>query len=79
MVAGEVVWAVQVDGALTLEDLVYRRTRAAWYTPAERDDLVAPAASLMGDLLGWDEARITTEIEAVRARFASELEFKADA
>jgi len=79
VVAGEVDWAVKVDGALTLEDLIYRRTRAAWYTPAERDDLLAPAASLMGDLLGWDEARIISEIDAVRARFASELEFKANA
>jgi len=79
VVAGEVEWAVQVDGALTLEDLIYRRTRAAWYTPAERDDLVAPAASLMGDLLGWDKARTAAEIDAVRARFASELQFKANA
>ena len=79
VVAGEVDWAVQVDGALTLEDLVYRRTRAAWYTPAERDDLVAPAASLMGDLLGWDKTRTDAEIDAVRTRFASELQFKANA
>ncbi|MXW59048.1 MAG: glycerol-3-phosphate dehydrogenase/oxidase [Acidimicrobiia bacterium] len=78
VVAGEVEWAVQVDGALTLEDLIYRRTRAAWYTPAKRDDLLAPAASLMGDLLGWDRARTAAEIDAVRARFASELQFKAD-
>ncbi|MXZ79443.1 MAG: glycerol-3-phosphate dehydrogenase/oxidase [Acidimicrobiia bacterium] len=78
VVAGEVEWAVQVDGALTLEDLIYRRTRAAWYTPAERDDLLAPAASLMGDLLGWDKARTAAEIDAVRARYASELQFKAD-
>ncbi|MYB09282.1 MAG: glycerol-3-phosphate dehydrogenase/oxidase [Acidimicrobiia bacterium] len=78
VMAGEVEWAVQVDGALTLEDLIYRRTRAAWYTPVERDDLLAPAASLMGDLLGWDEARTAAEIDAVRARFASELQFKAD-
>ena len=79
VVAGEVVWAVKVDGALTLEDLIYRRTRAAWYTPAERDDLVAPAASLMGDLLEWDKTRTAAEIDAVRARYASELQFKADA
>ncbi|WP_419930016.1 glycerol-3-phosphate dehydrogenase/oxidase [Candidatus Poriferisocius sp.] len=79
VVAGEVVWAVKVDGALTLEDLVYRRTRAAWYTPAERDDLVVPAALLMGDLLGWDENRTISEIDAVRDRFDSELKFKADA
>ncbi len=79
VVAGEVDWAVQVDGALTLEDLVYRRTRAAWYTPAERDALIAPAASLMADLLGWDAARTTAEIEAVRTRFASELLFRDNA
>ena len=79
VVAGEVDWAVQVDGALTLEDLIYRRTRAAWYTPAEREDLLAPAASLMGDLLGWDEARTMSEIDSVRGRYASELQFKADA
>ena len=79
VVAGEVQWAVQVDGALTLEDLIYRRTRAAWYTPAERDDLLAPAASRMGDLLGWDNARTAAEIDAVRIRFASELQFQADA
>ena len=76
VVAGEVAWAVEVDGALSLEDLVYRRTRAAWYTPGEREALLAPAASLMAELLGWDEAGIATEIAAVRARYASELQFK---
>ncbi len=79
VVAGEVAWAVRVDGALTLEDLIYRRTRAAWYTPAERDDLLAPAASLMGDLLGWDEVSTAAEIDAVQSRFASEMQFKVDA
>jgi glycerol-3-phosphate dehydrogenase len=78
VVAGEVSWAVDVDGALTLEDLIYRRTRAAWYTPAERDALIDPAASLMADRLGWDEVRTADEVESVRARFASELQFKTD-
>ena len=78
VVAGEVTWAVEVDGALTLEDVIYRRTRAAWYTPAERDGLLAPAASQMADLLGWDDTRTTTEIESVRSRFATELQFQQD-
>ena len=76
VVAGEVGWAVQVDCALTLEDLIYRRTRAAWYTPAEREALVAPAAGMMADLLGWDKARTASEIESVQARYASELQFR---
>ena len=79
VVAGEVAWAVQVDGALTLEDLVYRRTRAAWYTPAEREGLLVPAASLMADLLGWDDARTADEVESVRARFTGEFQFRGDA
>ncbi len=78
VVAGEVAWAVEVDGALTLEDLVYRRTRAAWYNPAGREGLLAPAASLMADLLGWDKARTADEVESVRARFASELQFRGE-
>ena len=76
VVTGEVNWAVEVDGALTLEDFIYRRARAAWYTPAERVALLAPAATRMGDLLGWDEARTAAEIEAVQARYASELQFQ---
>ncbi len=76
VVAGEVSWAVEVDGALTLEDFIYRRTRAAWYTPAERVALLAPAATRMADLLGWDEARTAAEIESVQARYASELQFQ---
>ncbi len=75
---GEIQWAVEVDGALTLEDLVYRRTRAAWYTPAEREALLAPASARMAELLGWDEARTTQEIEAVGTRYAYELRFKED-
>ena len=78
VVDGEVEWAVQVDGALTLEDLIYRRTRAAWYTPSEREALLAPTAALMGNLLGWDSFRAAAEVDGVRARFASELQFKAN-
>ncbi|WP_419918782.1 FAD-dependent oxidoreductase [Candidatus Poriferisocius sp.] len=73
---GEIEWAVMVDGALTLEDLIYRRTRAAWYTPAEREALLTPAAARMAELLGWNSTRTTQEIETVRTRFDHELQFK---
>jgi glycerol-3-phosphate dehydrogenase len=33
--AEEVAWAVEVEGARGLEDVVYRRLRAAWFLPAE--------------------------------------------
>jgi len=74
VVFGEVIWAVRVEAALTLVDVIYRRTRAAWYCPEERDGLVEPVAALMAELLGWDTARVAQECEAVRRRFAQELE-----
>ncbi len=76
VVDGEIGWAVEVDGALTLEDFVYRRTRAAWYTPAEREAILVPAAGLMAARLGWDEARTNREIDTVRGRFCDELRFR---
>ncbi len=73
---GEVDWAVNMEAALSLEDLIYRRTRAAWYSPAERDALLAPAAERMAALLGWDTGEQQRQIAAVRQRFAEEMTFQ---
>jgi glycerol-3-phosphate dehydrogenase len=68
-------WAVAVEGAATLEDAIYRRLRAAWYLPDELRELLAGAAAVMGELLGWDDARRAAEIAATRARLDAELAF----
>jgi len=73
--AEEVRWAVGVEGAQTMEDLLYRRLRAAWFLPAECDELIERCAVLMGDALGWDDARRAREVAAVRARLDAELAF----
>ncbi len=73
VLAGEVDWAIGHEAALTLEDVIYRRTRAAWYRPTERDDLLAPVVARMAELLEWDDTRLDAEIDGVRARFADEL------
>lgn len=73
---GEVDWAVNMEAAHSLEDLIYRRTRAAWYSPAERDALLAPAAERMAALLGWDAAEQSRQIEAVRQRYRQEMSFQ---
>jgi glycerol-3-phosphate dehydrogenase len=73
--AEEVRWAVAVEGAHTLEDVLYRRLRAAWYLPGERAALVEPCAALMAPALCWDAARVAREIADTRARLASELAF----
>jgi glycerol-3-phosphate dehydrogenase len=72
--AEEVHWAVTVEGAHTLEDVLYRRLRAAWYLPGERAALVEPCAPLMAQALCWDATRVASEIAEVRARLAGELE-----
>ena len=66
--AAEVVHAVEEEMAVTLADALVRRTEAgaaAWPGDAEVD----AAAGIMAGRLGWDRARITREIEGLRALY----------
>jgi glycerol-3-phosphate dehydrogenase len=72
---GEIEWAVRSEAAATLEDALYRRLRAPLYTPAACGEILEPAAARMAELLGWDDARTSDEIDAVRKRRASDLAF----
>ncbi len=72
----EVDWAVDVEGARTLEDAVYRRLRVAWFLPDEVEQAVDRIAARMADRLGWDAATTEAEIRAVQARLADELAFR---
>ena len=76
VLSGEVDWAVAREGALDLEDLVYRRQRCALYDPAAREAVLEPAAARMATLLGWDAARRGAEVNAVRQRLADDLAFQ---
>jgi len=78
VLAGEVVHAVECEAARTLEDVVYRRTRAALYDPSAREAIVAPAAARMAPLLGWTPGRAEREGAAVRARLAADLAFRSE-
>ena len=74
MLEGEVDWAVEVEGAATVEDVVYRRARLAPYDPHARS-AAEPVARRMAALLGWDERRALAEAGAVRERLARDLAF----
>ena len=76
VLASEVEWAVRVEGAVTLEDLLYRRLRTAWYLPAAHEAAIEPAALRMATLLGWSEERRRLEVERVRTRAAADLAFR---
>jgi glycerol-3-phosphate dehydrogenase len=78
LVAGEIDWAVTHEGAVRLEDVHYRRTRAALYDPAARESAVTPAAERMAARLGWSDAQREAEIAGVRARLAQDLAFGED-
>ncbi|MGH2870389.1 MAG: glycerol-3-phosphate dehydrogenase/oxidase, partial [Solirubrobacteraceae bacterium] len=70
--AAEVVYAATHEGALRLEDILARRTRLA-VTSGDRGVVAAaPAAALLGDVLGWDAARVQSEIETWHRRVAAE-------
>lgn len=76
---GEVRFAVRVEAARGLEDVVYRRIRSAWFDPADREAALEGIADLLGGELGWDRARRDRELEDVRARLAGELDFEGPA
>jgi glycerol-3-phosphate dehydrogenase len=76
VLSGEVDFAVLHEGAARVEDVIYRRIRSALYVPEARDRGVLPVAARMAALLGWDDARRQREIDAVRARLASDLAFR---
>jgi glycerol-3-phosphate dehydrogenase len=71
-IEAEVVYAATHEGALHLEDVLARRTRIsieAW----DRGVSAAPvAAKLMGDVLGWDSARVDREVSNYLKRVQAE-------
>ncbi len=68
VVRGEIEWAVRREGALRLEDFIYRRARAALYEPEQAAAVLTPAAERMAEMLDWSEERRRAEIERTRER-----------
>jgi glycerol-3-phosphate dehydrogenase len=78
VLVGEVDWALDVEAAATVEDVVYRRTRAALYDPQARDAIVEPVARRLAARLAWSPARTEAEAQTVRARLDADLAFRAE-
>ena len=75
VIAGEVDWAVRVEAATTLVDVVYRRLRVAWFVPQHRWELSVAIADKMASLLGWSPEQVNAELTSVRNHFSDELAF----
>lgn len=78
VVAGEVDWAVRVEAATTLVDVVYRRLRVAWYQPQHRWELSRAVAERMAPHLGWSQDQLDTELASVHNHFNDELAFMSE-
>ena len=70
--AVEVRYAATHEGALHLDDVLARRTRISIETFDRGVETAEHAARLMAEVLGWDEATTTSEIEIYRERVAAE-------
>lgn len=73
---GEVSWAIEEEGAQSLEDVLYRRTRSALYSPAESVRLVDPIAEMMSSRLGWSPDRKEQEVANMNRLLAADLAFR---
>jgi len=76
--SGEVFWAIEKESALTLEDFIYRRSRAPLYRPDALDEILEPAARLMASILEWDEEEIGKQLTAVKSRVSHDMAFMKD-
>ncbi|HLT40887.1 MAG TPA: glycerol-3-phosphate dehydrogenase/oxidase [Enhygromyxa sp.] len=73
-IIGEVRWAVEREGAATLEDLFYRRARLPMFW-ADATRAVEPLANLLSERLGWNHRVRAAEIERVERQLGADLGF----
>ncbi len=62
-VGAEALYAVEEEMALSLEDILDRRTRASFRDARATAEAAGKVAALVGPALGWDEDRIRREAE----------------
>ncbi len=70
----EIAWAVDRELALSLDDVLARRTRIALERRDHGAALAGRVAAIAGDRLGWDVARRSEEVRAYAAAAAREYD-----
>ncbi|MQA33501.1 glycerol-3-phosphate dehydrogenase/oxidase [Modestobacter roseus] len=68
----EMVWGVEHEGALHLDDLLARRTRISIETAHRGVESAEPVARAVAPSLGWDADRVTAEVQGYAARVEAE-------
>ncbi|MCB1246085.1 MAG: glycerol-3-phosphate dehydrogenase/oxidase, partial [Acidimicrobiia bacterium] len=72
-VRAEVIHAVLFEGALSLEDVMWRRMRISRELPDLGSSAAGEVAELLGRCLGWDEAERRTKVRQYLSSIPSEL------
>lgn len=75
-IRAELLYAVQREMALTLTDLLVRRTHVFYEAPGHGLPEAAELASLVAGELGWDSARCAAEVDAYRTTVARAEAFR---
>jgi glycerol-3-phosphate dehydrogenase len=70
----EAIYAVRAEMATTLDDVLSRRTRARLLDREGTSAAAEAVAQLIAPELGWDAARISTEVAQYRAKLDAERE-----
>lgn len=68
--AAEFRYAATAEGALTLDDVLSRRTHVAMEAPDGGAAAAPQVAALVADVLGWDEAACAAQVADYRRRLA---------
>jgi glycerol-3-phosphate dehydrogenase len=68
----EVLYAATHEGARHLDDVLARRTRVSIETFDRGISAARPAAELMGEALGWDQAQVDDEVDHYLRRVEAE-------
>lgn len=70
----EIVYAASHEGAMSVDDVISRRTRLAFEAPQAGIDLVDEIASLIAPVLGWGAKEKKASIAEYKSQVAAEVE-----
>ena len=76
--AAECIYAVTNELAVTLGDILIRRTHVAFETPDHGTSVAPRVAHLVGSLFGWSERQRHLALESYAAEVAAMFEVEPD-
>lgn len=78
-IAAMVDWSIDEELAVTVEDILVRRTSVFYHDAQQGLGVASFVAARMGERLGWDAARVAEEIEAYQVVVAKSRAFRSSA